>query len=474
MSNFRARLRLYLVLVVAMLMGTSSGQDEVVDATQQDLAILEENTLGDRCVAHELNVPGQVFHLSGSEFHLSGSVGGMVLGEISYTDPQGSQAPVIFEALAVGDVLSETGFAAAGGPLFQEIVRDTMIVVADDFAGGLFKLPQALFSLSDSPSGLVELSQLVDNAEISHGAMVMHQLNALISATGGFTLQNGTSSSSDESYWHWVQDSSGRALIVAALDLSAPPSGNADGFISAQEVFDSLEKSLDDLRQFLTTELGLQLPALVVNMSWVFLPCKTVEAFVNNKDSFEDFGDYLEGIGISPNTSLESLFKVIWEVDNQALTNLLTGEVPAEWMLGFIDQGGRLAFVAAAGNFGLLTYQLLPAGWSQVVGTGVVPEPVQPRVGYSNPADVMVAGEWFALQPIDGTGVLGALTELSYAGTSFAAPLTSLYVVSDLALATPVCTSGYNQVSELVTVQASVFSTPLSPPLMSAIANCLP
>src|SRR5690606_23544110 len=108
-----------------------------------------------------------------SGVHISGSVGGMVLGDVVYTNENGSMSTAV-PALTPFEVLSRTGILGAA------LQGDVVILVADDFAGGRFEVPLAAFTSSNEDSARDLLRSAVDAGEFSHGALVMHHLNTLI------------------------------------------------------------------------------------------------------------------------------------------------------------------------------------------------------------------------------------------------------------------------------------------------------
>src|SRR5690606_21688252 len=170
---------------------------------------------------------------------------------------------------------------------------------------------------------------------------------------------------------------------------------------------------------------------VVVNMGWVFLPCSSIEEFLANKDAYPAFADYVNGLGIT-GYDFDAVVRALGYVGDGALVGFLDGG-------SFEFMSPKAALVAASGNFGM-GYQMLPAGWRQVVGVAVRREEQRDFPGrYSNSGDVTVAGEWVGFQPLTLDGALGDPTILSYAGTSYAAPLVSLYAALDLSRSAPQC-----------------------------------
>lgn len=446
-----------IVVGVALLMGGSSAQERYVTPA----AVTEELLASGHCVGHEFSLPPQGFHVSGSGFHVSGSgfyvsgsTGGMVIGDIVYEDPTGDFPPTTVAPRTVDDVVNTIGSAPLRHLLASELSQDVAVVVADDFAGGMYDLPQGLFGVPD----LAQLRALIDAGELSHGALVMHQLNAAVAATRGYSLVDRSGS-----MVVWQDLSTGFHLVVAALDMSSG-SGSVGGIplISAQQVFSSLTQDLNELLAEL--EASFDLGGAVVNMSWVLLPCATVEEFIANADAFQTVWDYLIGLGLDPDVDLGEVLRVLSDVKAWDLRALLdTGRYSyGVW---------PLEFVAASGNFSM-EYQMLPALGENVVGVAV--EPVsRPFPGrYSNVGDLHLPTEWFVLQPLDETGVLGAETSISYAGTSYTAPLVSLFVAEDLVGAGR-CSHAASARPPLTTdPTGSPYPVPADLPLEVAVGNC--
>ena len=421
--------------------------------------------LHEKCVAHEFNVPGQGFYISGSGFYISGSgfyisgsAGGMVRGDITFVDPQLVYPNTTLLPRTVGQVTQAIGVPSTGSAFDLSMDRDVMLVVADDFAGGSYQLPTALRDPAASTVTLAELAHLVSTGEFSHGALVMHHVNAAIADLRVFRALHDPSL---PEMTIWEHETTGKHLIVVGLDLG--------GFVGAaagprpigeDEVFDALNGGLEGLIGKLPS--GLAPEALVVNLSWVLLPCATVQAFLDNIDTFQTFEEYVAGVAvISGPTDFESVVKALNQSTDPELQSLLdVGRRP--------NHLANARFVAAAGNFSL-QYQMLPAAFSQVVGVAVSPVTRAFPDRYSNAGDVHIPGEWVTFQALDETGALGPETSLSYAGTSYASPLVALHVALDEAGAMR-CVPPAGQASPLITTTTS--GDPADIALVEAINGC--
>jgi len=412
---------------------------------------LPDRFQGDRCVAHPLNTYGQALYISGTELYLSGtelyisgSKGGMIVGPIEYIDPDGNTKTI--EPDSVGKVIEKAGRPAVRPFLYDhELVSDVMIVVADDFGHGVYRLPPDLRgpNLTGVDTDLIE--SLAAAGDLTHGALIMNHLNLAIASTGRFVPEPPPAITDHRIVWR--DPLYGGRLVVVGVNLADVAGGP---LITTEHVLQALiERVQAELKD---QSHGTDPRGVVINMSWVFLPCQTVQDFIDAIGDYPTFEDYLRGVGV--------------DVDRQPILDVIAAlaSVPSGDMLAaYLDSGERIdygvehsAYVAASGNFSL-PYQMLPAGWSQVVGVAVEEVKDRPFPGrYSSVGDVTVPGEWVTFQPVEfdlqadspSFGIDG-LTDISYAGTSYAAPLVSLYVALDMASVDPQCLHQPSAVPEL-------------------------
>src|SRR5690606_18735777 len=116
--------------------------------------------------------------------------------------------------------------------------------------------------------------------------------------------------------WVWVQQATDHKLIVRALDLSGV-AGSPE--ITVQVVLDALETLVKGIvtEEFVGPDPG----NVVVNMSWVFLPCKTIELFIQNAFKFKSFAEYLEGVNVDLNAlPIEGVIARLAQVDDVELS----------------------------------------------------------------------------------------------------------------------------------------------------------
>lgn len=453
-----------------LVMGIAVGRGQpsevgVIPVTDDDLP---RELWGDRCVAHEMNIPVQELHLSGTELHLSGTRGGLAVGPIMYRDSPGTVADLALQRMTVAQALAAAGVPSMRPFLEDQMMqRDVVIIVADDFAGNVFELPGDLNGPSANSLTLQDIEDKIVARELSHGALVVHHLNVAIASLG--TAREGNEppeqqfrlESADTSVgrWVWVQQATDHKLIVRALDLSGV-AGSPE--ITVQVVLDALETLVKGIvtEEFVGPDPG----NVVVNMSWVFLPCKTIELFIQNAFKFKSFAEYLEGVNVDLNAlPIEGVIARLAQVDDVELSEFLdSGRVQIAF------QADRVVLVASAGNFSM-TYQMLPAGWNAVVGVAVedtgLPEP--PR--YSNVGDVTTPVESFVFEWLTSDGVRGGETDITYGGTSFTAPLVSLYAALDISSAMPFCTDKYSPPD---LTHLGLTAGMLDVPLATAVDNC--
>lgn len=409
----------------------------------------------ERCLAHGFTSSGQDYYVSGSDYYVSGSIGGKMLGIPFDVTDRKSEASVEVTSKSLLDFQNEyLGLSAqitlrdVLERLARESTEDVAIIVADDFAGGHFKIPDEVFGFRNQDSDKRDLQAMVDSGKLSHGALVLHTLNALIATSEQFSGPNLMDVEAGVFEW---SSPTGTRLVVRGVDLStSDPTAPITSTTIATRIADSINFWSDQV-----TSVEIAAPShFVVNMSWVLLPCATVEAFLKAKNLFPDYRTYILALEAPEGTSLaaaKELYESGASEDGRefveammALLSWVPATNPVYQLTHFDDllardgQGSRIAFVASAGNF-FMPYQMLPAAWDHVVGVGS-PNPVEQSPASTQPppfsnyyADVVAPGAWFHLQPelawdpTDGDG------QLSYAGTSYSAPIVSLVTALDIA-----------------------------------------
>ena len=396
-----------------------------------------------RCLADQFSVPSQGLHVSGSGLHVSGSVGGMVLGPINVLNEDGTPDSTL-SPVSVDSAWQMSGAANWLAGLGPKSSMDVIIWVVDDFSGNKFQIPSAAFELQQDDED--DLESMVKTGELSHGALVMHHVNALLSAADGLELDSTASDpAAGYAVWTFKGDSSNR-VIVRGADLSR----GLNLPISTDSIVSTIHSAAESLFSFYSEQQ--QETHFVINMSWVLLPCPTVEAFSDARADFATFEEYLRGLEVPsyPSGTLSG-----GDTYTENVLRLLSLVGPDDDLLEEIHNPGptstgnplmieryfpdaHLAIVAATGNFGM-GYQMLPAAWPLVVGAGAPDTPLPP---FSNEAEVLAPGAWFKLEPLVGFYPElppGTIPQISYAGTSFSAPMVSLLAAIDI-MTTDLCT----------------------------------
>lgn len=441
MSDRSERSRLSLVVAAVMaagMLGSVYGQDAdpngpavnvqvVITGPGEQFAFNLEEDEQPRCLAHEMSSAGQGAHLSGSGAHLSGSVGGLVLGTVI----MGSVDDIVFTEHAEPAVDALNRPSRQDQPqTFQDLLNHgeaslhtVVLLVADDFRGGDFTLPDELWQLNANDSDDVdELRAMVKSGKLSHGAVVLAHLLRLIEGAGRFS----PSLSSNDPYRFDV-DGGRSELIVVPVDLAINNPNGPHAPIPTSHIAAELSGSIRQWSDTHRTDTGRL--GMVVNMSWVLLPCPTVADFLAVDGPEWTFEDYFNSLDITidgwrtdpvadRDLRLGLLGRVSPTDDLRSLMSELDGPSGLGTKLANIDVD--IALVAAAGNFAM-DYQLLPAALLDVIGVGT-PVADRPLPLFSNAADVAAPGAWFHLDDV-----------VSYAGTSYSAPMVSLFAAIDLA-----------------------------------------
>ena len=448
--------------------------------------------IGPNCTVNEFNMPGQGVNALGAGVNALGAgvnalgagvnalgaVGGLFLFGPGETD--GAPSLRLLEAaeagaLAEGLVLDQLG---------SSLVRNAAILVVDDFgAGPAFRLDPAL--LDPDPSLDIDgLRALVESDGFSHGALVMHQIVEMVAAAG-FEEAAGLAWI-DASFRVFVRRNSDGSddvhLVVAAVNIVDR---------DTSEIADLIRYALNGLRFYGFLEdagmNGLDIRQAVLNMSFVIVPCSVLEDFdASGLETFEAYRDALaaeNGVADDFHEALADLLLEPLDVANEPLLGAIECLIQdegasiddqyyppenvyyqADWqyvLWGDYDaptwdcaeSGRSTVYVASSGNFGF-DYAMYPAAWPEVLSVSS-----QDAVGetpadgfssttssFSNAGEVMAPGSLYLLAASSGmdptSGIPARL--LGYAGTSFAAPVSSLFTALDLMDDEPRCTGPWS------------------------------
>jgi hypothetical protein len=326
------------------------------------------------CMANEFSVPGQ-------GVHVSGSVGGLV------RQPNGSTG-------ALRPEFVEPDTRTLLDHLRDNATHDVAILVVDDF-GPSHDVFQVSDDVEEAPNDRHELDLLVQGGMLSHGALVLQHLVALATDV----LDHDPNVSEEGARYEW--DLNGARLIVDAVPVRSEEGEAIAGAIENAIVEADYDPHVD---------------RIVVNMSWVLLPCDVVNDFDPNQ--FEHFEAYLKALEVHHDGryTLEMLQRLVTWVDERGAMGMHVSD--QAWADGALE---HVAYVAAAGNFGL-PFQMFPAAWPTVTGASA-------DDAFSNKNGVIELGGLFRLEGRD----------VYYLGTSFTAPAVSLAAALDMAGEDPEC-----------------------------------
>ena len=375
------------------------------------------------CAASEFSRPGQGLQAVGAGLQAVGAVGGLFVGDSSDFTRSVTSTEKVAEQLW-------DGLARAK---FDDSVA---LLVVDDF-GGVFDLPHELFG-----RGSIDLQALVDDGKLSHGALVFHHALALADAAlDRFSTFTGHNPRIDGDPYVKFHDRKGHYLMVQAVDV---------GGLDTDRVAERIRAALS----FIGGNGGIGIKHIVVNMSFAIVPCAVVgdvEATVGSTSAIPNFEAYVaalattNGIGEEYLDELGALVSTPVALQDEALFAYLTCPLPAGSRCDGKGSGKyakptvtSIVHVASSGNFGN-DYALYPAAWPTVVSVGSLDVDGRrysaDRSSFSNAASVLAPGNAFSLADRHGRTV-------AYAGTSFSAPVVSLFSAIDQMLRGTQCAAG--------------------------------
>ncbi|HZW99784.1 MAG TPA: S8/S53 family peptidase [Trueperaceae bacterium] len=293
----------------------------------------------------------------------------------------------------------------------------TVILVLDDF-GGDFKLPHTMLygEIPLPSSGILPYTY-------SHGALVFHELRSLLTALFG----HGHGHETTDSYYVDFAYGSIRLQAVDARDV-------ATGHIDTEEAASALRSAMKSAWHH-----GYK--RAVVNMSFSIVPCDVLTDFASTEPAtFEDYVEALLGHnGVSGQTAEmlgHAVQSPVTELDDPLLDFIACPRVFDGRPCGAYFQS--IVNVAASGNYGL-DFPLFPAAAGGVISVGSQSRQggqFEEVSGFSNAATIVAAGDVILLRT-DGKG-----SGLAYIGTSFSAPIVSLFVALDQRTGSPTCDAG--------------------------------
>ena len=198
--------------------------------------------------------------------------------------------------------------------------------------------------------------------------------------------------------------------------------------------------------QLLASEQGVKrseqgVKRFAVNLSFGLVPCSVLEDFRANKEEYATFEAYQEAV-LKANNLDATQFR-------GELVSLLTTPVGSDPLRVLAGQdpenfGGAtaIAYLAAAGNY-RMDRSLYPGYWSGFASTSAEnlsgPAGVKDSA-YSNTGEVLLPGGFYQLSLYDpATRTWTTAPDISVAGTSFAAPVLSVFTALDYTNFVPRC-----------------------------------
>ena len=415
------------------------------------------------------NCPIDQFDIPGQGWRARGGTGGLAVLQ----PPYATMPTAITSPEKVGKNLYNLAnpiiFPISDAP---PSTKDVSILVVDDFngdttvspavppvykiGGDVFNLPARGFS-ADLRVRLDQLDRRVkwleNTAQLSHGALVMNHISALIFGTGQYEGSETDISDGNVSFKHL---NTGNYIYVTAVDTE-----DLDTEIITPRMYEAIVNALDTNNQ------------IIVNMSFSIVPCTVRDNFDANRKNYPTFeayanavaaaNDTLRASGETPDAFRARVYEqLVTPIDSDPLHTLIKSD---NFILG---NDGNLLYISAAGNFGL-GYSMYPAAWPEVVsassndaGLGLSE--------FSNRGEVMLTGAWYSLtdpaniNSTDGSGQENVV----YAGTSFASPALAVFSAFDLAQSTPRCEAEFDSGAPIPDIAHSTYD---DKPLDDAIST---
>ncbi len=360
------------------------------------------------CAADGLDLPGQGLQAVGAGLQAVGAVGGIFLG-----------TPADFAGNAASpEKVAQDLWQVLGEPNYHDRVA---IVVVDDF-GGTYELPDSLVDGSEVTQQ--QLESWFDSGELSHGALVLHHLLRMLASSGfddGFVTTNPVTG--EPIYIRWTDD--GGKLVVQTVDTDDRDTA---------EIVSVLRDSILELAHHEDHEFS----RFVVNMSFAVVPCAVAaDLGASSVDTFEEYVQKirtLNGIGAQYETELSELLTAPLGAGDDPLLAYLDCPLPVahkDRCDGWDYHAGAavesIVHVASSGNLGH-DFALYPSAWPTVISVSSLDVDgngySSTRSGFANSGEVAAPGSAFMLVATPGQAV-------AYAGTSFSAPVVTLFTALD-------------------------------------------
>ena len=295
---------------------------------------------------------------------------------------------------------------------FSNTKEDVAIIVVDDFAGNAS-------SIEDFNSSKDTLEKAFNANDTKtwpvHGNVVLNHINLLLLATDyefmGYQVLNV-----DGARANWSKPNS--RLTVEALDFNNSKS---------QNIAKRLESSIQNLK-----DEGYN--NIVVNMSFALVPCSVWNDYVAHVEQYKALEDYAQAVYGKNEAALSAKIDLSVYGNSVVLSSLIikltTAVNPLDDPLNkTIEQHKNVTFIASAGNFGN-EFSTYPAAYPKVIAVSAMDLASNEKAAYANSGNLLIPGGSFLLEFIDN-GV--QKTNISYRGSSFAAPELSFISALNLA-----------------------------------------
>ena len=362
------------------------------------------------------------FDLPGEGWYASGGTGGLAVTDSSFNIASAYPQTLATQLKELAKI--------------ESIKESVSIIIVDDFKGhvltlentnailgeGVFALGQKTWPIDAKKRSKAlrqEVFKLQREGQFSHGALVFNHTLALLKAVSDFKMDT-SQLASDNKVVFWNPERSER-IVVTAFDI---------GKVNRVDVH-KITNELNNL--LLKLYFNENINDNVVNMSYSLLPCSVFKDF-RSKD-YANFESYLAEVaeankhlrgGYTKEELAGSIRKLVTYKtarDNEYVFDLIAHSARKK------EAGVNNIFVAAAGNYSL-EYSLYPAAWPEVISVSASDKTGQ-KASFTDNGKIMALGGWYTLT--DSLENYEDNAQIVYAGSSFSAPVVTVFLALDLA-----------------------------------------
>lgn len=355
-----------------------------------------------------------------------------------------------------GGLTSNSLISQLGELVDSDYANDSAILIVDDFQFNSDQSPPTIDWFLGANSSIREVIDKLDAAEgiasgsgsasereqelyninVTHGSIVsFHTLNLLLQPQLNLGIRD-ISRVSPSTVIVELFDSSteevSASIFVALVDT--------DGF-DTNRIASAIRSSIGTIQSSTNDSVPV-----AINMSFVLLPCALVEALENAQeqgaygeesiDTIEEYAAAYIKLGNVSNNAAEEL-----KQDLLAIMFNASNDINDPLRRALIDFNvEQFAFIASAGNFAY-KFPFYPGAWQGFISVSAIP-------GYSgsNYGEISAGGDVLLLA---GTNSAGNPVRISAEGTSYAAPLVSVFAAVDMTRSAPRCTySDYDYINQ--------------------------